>query len=190
MALPAAGGCNLFFVEQPVTSVDCNIYEAERIILTCNTISSEDILESEFLVDPGRIKIQWYYSNGTEHELTEGTNKTRREGGNGTPVVISSTLTISATSQHNAANLVQGSYYCRVHESGLSHWGLVPNSSQNFTVLNPDVYLQHATSCSERSFITTERDCAAYNILGNHTQAVTTEIIGSPTTVTTNYSET
>ena len=59
-ALPAAGGCNLFFIEQPITSVDCNIYEAERIVLTCTIESSEDILDSRLLVDPGRIKIRWY----------------------------------------------------------------------------------------------------------------------------------
>ena len=176
-ALPAAGGCNLFFVEQPITSVDCNIYEAERIVLTCTIESSEDILDSRLFVDPGRIRWYTYYSNGTESELTVGTNETRREGGNGDPIVVSSTLAISATSQQNAADLVQGSYYCRVHVSGCSHWGLLSNFSQKFTVLNHNVYLQHGTSCSERNFITAERVCAVYNIIGNPT---TTETIGSP----------
>ena len=43
-----------------------------------------------------------------------GTNETRREGGNGDPIVVSSTLAISATSQQNAADLVHECMYLDV----------------------------------------------------------------------------
>ena len=164
----------MFFIKQPITSAECFLYEAERIILTCAI--SEGNFDSKIL-DPSRISIKWYYNNGTESELTVGTNETRREGGNGDPIVISSTLTISPISQHDAVTLVQGSYYCRVNIAG---WNVVSNSSQRFTVLHQDEYLQQATSCSERTFVDTERACAVYSaVVENPT---TTESSESPTT--------
>ena len=148
------------FIEQPVTFVNCLLYHAERIILIC-TISSED---SNPIIDPSRINIKWYYNNGTDNELTVGTNETRREGGNGEPIRISSTLTISSSFsyQHDAASLAEGSYYCRVLQDVTEC--LVSNSSQQFIVLTRGSYLQDAVRCLDRSFTFTESACAVYNI--------------------------
>ena len=148
------------FIKQPVSSVLCNIYDAERIILTC-TISSEGF--SSIIIDSSRINIKWYYNNGTDNELTVGTNETRREGGNGEAIIISSTLTISSSfsRQHDAASLAEGSYYCRVLLN-VTEWVFLSNSSQQLIVLDFDQYLQSSTSCSRRSFISIESACAVY----------------------------
>ena len=106
-----AGDCILKFIEQPITAVDCNPYADDRIVLTC-TVTSEGASDSMISLTPSNLHIKWYYNNGTEYELTVGTNETRREGENGDPIVISSALAISATIQQNAANLARGSYYC------------------------------------------------------------------------------
>lgn len=63
----------MFFIEQPVTSAECLLYEAEGIILTYAI--SEGSFDSEIPLDPSRISIKWYYNNGTESELTVGTYK-------------------------------------------------------------------------------------------------------------------
>ena len=148
------------FIEQPITTIDCSLYDVwTRIILIC-TISSED---SNPIIDSSRINIKWYHNNGTENELTVGSNETRREGGNGEPIRISSTLTISSSfsRQHDAASLAEGSYYCRVLLN-VTEWGLVSNSSQQFIVLPYDQYIQASTSCSERSFTVTQSACAVH----------------------------
>ena len=169
----------MFFIEQPITFAECLLYEAERIILTCAI--SDGSYDSEIPLDPSRISIKWYYNNGTESELTVGSNETRREGGNGDPIVITSilSLTISVISQHDAVTLAQGSYYCRVNIAG---WNVVSNSSQSFIVLNPDEYLQHAISCSERTFIDRESVCAVYYSAVDENLTTTMNSIGSPTT--------
>lgn len=92
--------------------------------------------------------------------------------------MISSILTISAISQHDAVTLAQGLYYCRVNIAG---WSAVSNSSQRFIVLNPEEYLQYATSCSERTFIDRERACAVYSAVAEN-PTTTMKSIGSPTT--------
>jgi hypothetical protein len=158
-----AGNCLLNFTEQPITSVDCLIYDVERIVLKC-AISSEGLLNPDHdPLDPSRISIKWYYNNGTESELTVGTNEISREGeiGDSDPIVISSTLIISAFSQHDVSSLVKGSYYCRVN---VAEWGLVTvsNSSQQFTVLTMDQYLQLGASCSHTTFIARESACAVH----------------------------
>ena len=153
-----AENCLLNFIEQPITSAPCLLYEEERIVLIC-TIYSEGLLNPD-LLDPSRISIKWYYNNGTESELTVGTNETRREGGNGDPLVISSILTISAIGQHDAVTLAQGLYYCRVNVDG---WGLVSNSSQQSFVLDEGSYLQFGAICSEITFIDRESTCAVHN---------------------------
>ena len=160
-----AGNCLLNFIEQPIT-VDCLLYEEERIILKC-TVSSEGLLNPDPL-DPSRISIKWYFNNGIESELTVGTNETRK-GGNGEHIVISSTLTITGSSfQHVAASLAQGSYYCRVN---IANRSLVSNSSQQFIVLDEDSYLQAAARCSDATLITRERACAIVNCTSSETHA-------------------
>lgn len=94
----------MYFIEQPVTSVECLIYEEAKIVLTC-TVTSEGISDPTIL-DPNEINIKWYYYNGTDHELITGTNTTTREGGNGEHIIISSRI------QENTADLAVGSYYC------------------------------------------------------------------------------
>ena len=176
--LSDAGNCLLQFTEQPITSAQCNIYGEEEITLTC-TISSEHLSRNAYALDPSGITIKWYYNNGTESELTAGASETRREGGNGDPVVISSILTISAISQHGAANLAKGSYYCRVNVAG---WpGFVSNSSQQFSVLSMDEYFQIGISCSHTTFIAKERACAVCNTSG----AVVTEESSESLTLST-----
>ena len=145
-----AGGCTFLITEQPIASAECLLYEADEIILMC-TIISQGIFGSKIPLDSSRINIKWYHNNGTESELTVGTNETRREGGNGDPIRISSTLAISLIRQHDANTLAQGSYYCRVSIAGWPSG--VSNSSQRFTVLHKDDYLQYGSSCSGQTFI-------------------------------------
>ena len=165
--------------------MDCNVYEAEKIVLTC-TISSEGTSNSkiDLYQDLNDIIIKWYYNNGTEHELTMGTSDTRREGGNLTDgIPITSTLAISAIpGQHNAANLAQGSYYCRVHVP--SRRDTVSNSSQPFTVVNQDAYFQFATSCRERNFIASRDSPCSIVIVENPTTTTDNITTTDLTTVT------
>ena len=133
-----AENCVLKFTEQPVTNVDCNVYEPERLVLTCSVSSTE----STSLPDPDDVCIKWYFNNGTEHELMVGINQTR-DGGNGEMVEISSTLAISGISQQNAANIKEGSYYCRVH---ILDMNTMSNSSQQFVVLERSIYTQISVS--------------------------------------------
>ena len=107
------------------------------------------------------LNVKWYYNNGTEHELTEGTNETRREGGFGEPIVISSTLTISSIIQQNTASLAVGSYYCRIQAPDQT---VASNSSQKFIALGIDQYLQSGISCSHTDFIARESTCAVYSV--------------------------
>ena len=133
----------------------------EKIILTC-TITSEGVSESVYMLQPNRINIRWYYNNGTaEYELTEGTNETRREGRNGNPIVISSTLTISSIIQQNTASLAVGSYYCRIQTPDQT---VASNSSQKFIALDRDQAIQFGISCSYRDFIARETACAVYSV--------------------------
>ena len=155
------GNCILNFTEQPITYADCNVYEENKIILTC-TITSEGVSESVYMLQPNRINIRWYYNNGTaEYELTEGTNETRREGGNGNPIVISSTLTISSTIQRNTASLAEGSYYCQIQAPDQT---VASNSSQKFIALGFDQSLQLGVSCSYTDFTARESTCAVYSV--------------------------
>ena len=139
--------------------MDCNLYEEERIILTC-TVSSQGIPGS---ISPNlnSLNIKWFFNNGTEYELVVGTNETRREGGNGIAIVISSTLTISGTLQENTSPLAQGLYYCRVN---VASDDVVSNSSQQFIVLDLDRYFQSGTNCVDSTFIAGESACAVHSI--------------------------
>ena len=153
------------FIEQP-TTVNCLVYDVERIVLKC-TMSSEGLLNPDPL-DPSRISIKWYFNNGTESELTVGTNETSREGGNGEHIIISSTLTISSFNefQHVAASLTQGSYYCRAEVD--NRWNLA-NSSQPFIALEREVHLQEARSCAAADLpliaVTSVSSCAIHRIV-------------------------
>ena len=137
-------------------SVYCNVYGVDRIVLTC-TVSSLISLR----LDPSNLNIKWFFNNGTDHELTTGTNETRREGGNGAPVVISSTLALSVVPQDNAARLAPGAYYCQVEVNDET---MRSNPSQQFMALDQEGYLQYGTSCLERSFIAEESACAVHDI--------------------------
>ena len=124
--------------------------------------------------------ISWFYNNGTEHELTEGTNETRREGGNGEPIVISSTLTISSTIQQNTASLAVGSYYCRIQTPDPT---VVSNSSQQFIAQTRSVHIQYGTHCSYyRNFINGENACAVYSTFAIK-NPITTGSSENPTTI-------
>ena len=107
--------------------------------------------------------IRWFFNNGTDHELTYGANETRREGGNGAHVVITSTLAISGTRPpaENAVRLDVGLYYCRVQVNDNT---MRANSSQQFMAATEELYLQTSTLCleTERSFIDREMSCAVH----------------------------
>jgi hypothetical protein len=144
--------------------VDCLIYEVDLIELTC-TVSSEGLPDSQLSVDPNELNIRWYINNGTaEHQLMVDANVIRT-GVNGEVAasVVSSTLAISAMSpQVNVANLVQGSYYCRVE---VDEQTMLSNSSQPFIVLEEDTYFQLAAPCIDVSFNTVkESACAVCSI--------------------------
>ena len=143
-------------------SVDCVIYSAERIVLTC-TVSSEGISDSLTSLDSSSININWFFNNGTEYELMVGTNVTRSEDGNGSAIIISSTLAVSGITQEDIAPLAPGSYYCRVNVA-LTGEDVVSNFSQQFIVMDQDNYLQFTTNnCSNESFIANESSCAIRN---------------------------
>ena len=149
--------------------MDCNIYEEERIVLTCTVMSG--VLDSTLSLGPDNLNIRWFYSNGTvnhESELTVGVNETRRGGGNGDPVEISSALAISGSPEGNVASLAVGSYYCRVQVNDPT---MKANSSHSFVAESRDMYLQYATRCSdaEISFSTKESTCAVHSIGTNPT---------------------
>ena len=164
--------------------MDCLLYEAERIELTC-TVSSQGIADSSISLDPSNLNIRWFFNNGTDHELTIGTNETRREGGNGASVVISSTLAISGMSQENVASLAPGEYYCRVQVNDQT---MRSNSSQQFTALQQDSYIQYGTSCSKRTFIAEESACAVHNI-GEDTEVTSPNPLTTDPGVTSSMQE-
>ena len=147
--------------------MDCNIYDNVKIVLNC-TVSSQGIPNS--FIDSNNLDIKWFFDNGTDrHELTAGRNGTIRQGGNGDPVLISSTLALqSGTIEGNIASPVaEGAYYCQVH---VDQSTMKANSSQRFTVLDFDQYIQSSTSCLERNFVATETACAVHdNIIENPT---------------------
>ena len=151
----SADNCIINFIEQPVVTVDCNLYASERVLLTCSVSSI-----SHTFINPNDICIKWYFNNGTEHELMVGINQTR-SGNNGETIIVSSTLAISERPKQNAANLHEGSYYCRVNVADMN---VVSNSSQMFVVLDIDVYLQTGTRCSAPriNFIYDVEECAVY----------------------------
>lgn len=143
--------------------MDCDLYRADKILLTC-TVTSEGVSDSALSLEPSNnLRIRWFFNNGTDRELTTGTNETRREGGNGEHVVISSILAISGSESppENVASLAVGSYYCQVQVNDET---MQANSSQQFKALDPDEYLQSATSCTERNFIAGDSACAVHNI--------------------------
>ena len=141
-------------------SVDCDIYNAERIILTC-TISTESISDSLISLTSNYLNISWFFNNGTEYELIVGINETRREEGNGSTIIISSTLAISGIPQEDISLLASGSYYCGVNVTG-KDVTVVSNFSQQFIALEQDEYLQFATNCSHKSFIANKSNCAVH----------------------------
>ena len=179
MAYIGRDDCILNFTQQPVTGIDCDVYEEPVIVLTCSVES----LSSDVFADPSDIEIRWYFYNGTEYELTTGVNHTRT-GGNGVHVQVTSTINVSGTSNQNFAFLGEGFYYCQVQ---LTDMTVVTNSSQRFQVLNRDEYVQASTFCSERTFIASVESCAAYavTVTVNHT---TTDIATQATTQI-NYKE-
>lgn len=139
------------------------------------------VLDSTLSLEPdNNLNIKWFFSNRTnyESELTTGINETRREGGNGMPVVISSTLVISGMLQGNAAVLAKGSYYCRVQVEDPT---MRANSSQQFIALTQNEYLQSSSGCDRATFIAGQNTCAVRNI---GTNPITTS--PTPSTVDSN----
>ena len=96
-----------------------------------------------------------------------GVNVTKT-GGNGVAVEIRSTLSISAEQpQVNVANLVPGSYYCRVEVDDQT---MLSNSSQPFIVNEEGEYFQFGKSCTGTSFNpVTEIACAVHSIAEHST---------------------
>ena len=149
-------------------------------MLTC-TVTSDGVQHSALSLNPNSLNIRWFFfNNRTNHEseLTNGTNETRREGGNAVPVVISSTLAISRSSEGNVANLAVGSYYCRVQVNDPT---MHANSSQQFMALTENHYLQIASGCDRTSFVAERNVCAVHN---TGTNRVTTN--PNPSTVDSN----
>ena len=147
--------CILNFTQQPVTSINCDVYDTNiEVVLTCSVVS----LSAGDIVDPLDVSFRWYFYNGTEYELSVGINHTR-SGGNGVNIQVSSTLQIGET--HNAAYLGQGFYYCQVRMIEIPS---TSNFSQRFQVLNQDGYLQEASSCSGKTFIDSVQTCAVYRV--------------------------
>ena len=148
--------CILNFTQQPVTSINCDVYDSNiEVVLTCSVVALSD----GDIVDPLDVSFRWYFYNGTEYELSVGINHTR-SGGNGADVQVSSTLQIGETSQ-NAAYLGQGFYYCQVWMIEIPS---TSNFSQRFQVLNQDGYLQAASSCSGKTFTDPVQTCAVYRV--------------------------
>ena len=137
MAYIGTDDCILNFTQQPVTGIDCDVYEKPVIVLTCSVES----LSSDVFSDLSVIEIRWYFHNGTEYELTTGVSHTRT-GGNGAHVLVTSTIKISGTSNQNFAFIAEGFYYCQVQMTDMT---VVVNSSQRFQVLNRDEYVQAST---------------------------------------------
>ena len=172
--------CILNFTQQPVTGIDCDVYEEPVIALTCRV---ESLTQDAFL-DPSVIEIRWYFYNGTEYELTTGVGHTRT-GGNGDHVQVTSTLNVSGTSNQRFAFLGEGFYYCQVQMTDMV---VIANSSQRFHVLSRDDYVQAATSCDERTFIANVESCAAYETTAQY--LTTTDIVYDTTALSTPDKET
>ena len=159
---------------QPITSVDCNVYETDLEVLTC-TVES---LSTADIADPQDIVIKWFFFNDTEYELAVGVNPPQRTGGNGGHVTVTSTIHISGTSQPNASFVNEGFYHCQVQMIDTS---VMSKPSQKFEVFNRDQYLQASTSCSERTFTAPLQSCAVYRIREDTT---TTTAVNNDTTTT------
>ena len=162
--------CILNFTQQPVTEIDCDVYQEPVIVLTCSVVS----LSQQAFPDPSLIEIRWFFYNGTEYELTNGVGHTRT-GGNGDHVQVTSTLNVSGTSDQRFAFLGEGFYYCQVQMTDMT---VVANSSQRFQVLSRDEYVQASTNCRERTFYDNVESCAAYEV-------TTTDSTTSPIPTTT-----
>ena len=177
------GECILNFTQQPVTEIDCDVYEEPVIVLMCRVES----LSQDAFTDPSVIEIRWYFHNGTEYELTTGVGHIRM-GGNGDHVQVTSTLNVSGTSNQRFTFLGEGFYYCLVQ---MTDKVVVSNSSQRFQVLGQDQYVQAATSCDERTFIANVESCAAYEVTAPTTQhQTTTDIVYDTTALSTEDRET
>ena len=149
--------CILNFTVQPVTSVDCNVYETDLEVLTCTV----ELLSTADVADPQDILIKWFFFNDTEYEVAVGVNPPQGTGGNGGHVTVTSTLHISGTSQPNASYVSEGFYYCQVQITDRS---VQSKPSQKFEVFNRDQHLQASSSCSERTFTAPLQSCAVYRI--------------------------
>ena len=136
-------------MQQPVPTIDCDVYDQSDIVLTCRVVSSP--ADSD-ITDVQDISIKWYFYNGTEYELSVGVSHIR-SGGNGANVQVTSTFQLSAM-------ISQGFYYCRVQ---LTEMNIKSNLSQRFEVLSQDDYIQLAT-CSGRTFIDSVETCAVYQV--------------------------
>lgn len=141
------------FTQQPVSSVDCDVYQEEKVTLKCMVESSS----TADLVDTSDINIRWYFNNGTEYELTIGTSQ-MGSGGNGGQVQVTSTLDISARLP-NVSFVSTGFYYCKVEMISAS---VHQNCSQSFEVFTQEMYLQQGSVCAGRSFHQPLRSCAVH----------------------------
>ena len=154
--------CILYFTQQPITTVDCNVYEADKVLLTCTVT---DPVQND-LTSSLRIDIKWYFDNGTKQEVNVGTETTVRNGDEDV-VKITSTLALSATSDQNAMHIGgEGFYYCQVQAAITSAMDvrLESNPSQMFQVSSRDFHFQASTSCMERNFIDNVESCAVNQV--------------------------
>ena len=171
--------CILNFTQQPVTQVECNVYEQPVIVLTCSVES----LSHEAFPDTSVIEIRWYFNNGTEHELTTGVDH-RRMGGTWDPVQVTSTLNISGTFNQRFSSLGEGFYYCQVD---ITDMAVVSNFSQRFQVLSRNEHLQISSRCNGEPFIANIESCAAYQVTTD--VLATTEIAQTTTQASDNQNE-
>ena len=167
--------CILNFTQQPVPSVDCNVYESDLETLTCK-VESIDTAEVPDVQD---LSIKWFFFNDTEYELTIGTNPVERSGGNGGHLTVTSTLYISGTSQPNASFVSEGFYYCKVQMFDAS---VVLHQSQRFEVFHREEYLQQGTACNERTFSAPLESCAVSRLSVD--ESTTTSILPDSTATT------
>ena len=186
----SAGNCIFRFTEQPVIDARCRIYDVERVELRC-TVSSKGSSIAVFAEDPSDVSIRWYHNNGTEHQLRDGINVTKREGGNGVPIVVTSTLGITARAAANSVPIAEGSYYCRVEvipppESDIA---VEPNSSQPFTVpIYDPTYFDTMTRCANAEFISQEITCAVLSVTVDPTMTSSESSISTTLPATTTSS--
>ena len=167
--------CILNFTQQPVPSVDCNVYDLDLETLTCRVES----IDTAGVPDVQDLSIKWFFFNDTEYDLTIGTNPVERTGGSVGHLTVTSTLHISGTSRPNATVVSEGFYYCRVHMFDAS---VVLHESQRFKVLHREEYLQQASSCSERTFSAALESCAVSRLSVD--ESTTTSILPDSTATT------